>query len=745
MSKFFNYMKKFLTLSFILTISAFCLSLNCIASDTNVPDSQISSDIISGNTFTDPDTGNIFELQTPSSPDVTDVGVIWKGNEKQENVIVVPKEVNKTTSDGDVVTYKVVNFAPDRVMRAVRILDLDITNEVTNDRSLADKLPNLVKMILRFDENEESSATSRVESEKNSSVYEMLEQNSLTGNAAIYFNREENLAGVESDLFYADAEDSDISTDGLEYKWDEENDKWILTSFPNNSMLVIPAAFVDLNDFSLKKIEGVAISDKKKTDKIQKIVVTNIQDDGHKEKILKFARMILPGLENNVDDSDEWTISDEVSSTGRLIFNKAQRNLTSVLYKLMTNIPAWAKTSPWARLDKNGIMKEFKSIVDKEFKKAPKGAKELKDYLMMLMESFVASDKFDTFVDALKAVKDNLTINTGSADSSALSSTAEIDFVDAWSKANMGGLEGGQKIDLANGAADEDSYADRVSSYLIDINDESSQEELPLTTIIFNTLSALKDWAKDEPWKRLDNDGMMREFKAIVDKNFEKASKYAKNIKDLFMGNLAWFISSDQFDYFIDLFKALKQQLLTSSDEDASSEIPVDLNDMEKQYEVDTITTPNETDKPEENSYDDGQSPSDTQIQPSVTYEKILADWKSWKENAGKNVTYADQMKYLRDLLLQSLSSLNATDRESATNAINLINSKLEKMNNTTQNTGSGSQTLNNSSSTGSTNSNVQTSAKTKTADSNISPELMSLVLSGALSGIVVSLKKNKE
>ena len=715
MSKFFNYMKKFLTLSFILAISAFCLSLNCIASDTNVPDSQISSDIISGNTFTDPDTGNIFELQTPSSPDVTDVGVIWKGNEKQENVIVVPKEVNKTTSDGDVVTYKVVNFAPDRVMRAVRILDLDITNEVTNDRSLADKLPNLVKMILRFDENEESSATSRVESEKNSSVYEMLEQNSLTGNAAIYFNREENLAGVESDLFYADAEDSDISTDGLEYKWDEENDKWILTSFPNNSMLVIPAAFVDSNDFSLKKIEGVAISDKKKTDKIQKIVVTNIQDDGHKEKILKFARMILPGLENNVDDGNNWDVVDEVSSTGRLTFIKAQRKLTSVLYNVMTDISTWAQTAPWTRLDKNGILREFKSIVDKDFEKAPNGAIELKDYLMMFMESFVASDQFDTFVDALQAAKDDLTRNTDAADSGKMSST------------------------------DEDSYADRVSSYLIDINDESSQEELPLTTIMFNTFSDLKNWAKDEPWKRLDNDGMMREFKAIVDKNFEKASKYAKNIKDLFMGNLAWFISSDQFDYFIDLFKALKQQLLTSSDEDASSEIPVDLNDMEKQYEVDAITTPHETDKPEENSYDDGQSPSDTQIQPSVTYEKILADWQLWKENAGKNLAYADQIKYLRDLLMQSLSSLNATDQESATNAINLINSELEKMNNTTQNTGSGTKTMNNSSSTGSTNSNVQTSATTKTSDGNISPELMSLVLSGALSGIVVSLKKNKE
>ena len=156
MSKFFNYMKKFLTLSFILTISAFCLSLNCIASDTNIPNSPIGSDYaVQGaeamRSYTDPETGNSFTLHTrhPEGQEPERYAV-WHWNKKEEKTIVVPREV---ISMGE--KYPLRGLQSSATMIAPVVLDVDCFNMTVDSTVSLDQrsLPNVLKVIIRNIDN----------------------------------------------------------------------------------------------------------------------------------------------------------------------------------------------------------------------------------------------------------------------------------------------------------------------------------------------------------------------------------------------------------------------------------------------------------------------------------------------------------------------------------------------------------------------------------------------------------------
>jgi hypothetical protein len=132
--------------------------------------------------------------------------------------------------------------------------------------------------------------------------------------------------------------------------------------------------------------------------------------------------------------------------------------------------------------------------------------------------------------------------------------------------------------------------------------------------------------------------------------------------------------------------------------------------------------------------------------------EDTLEKWKNWYIGEGKDKSPKEQMSYLKEQIESIYDKLSSEEKEMADKYLQEINDNLEAMESPTDNNKdnntedtSGTPKTSTTTTTAPTSSSTNSSANTKTSDSYASPELLSLILSGSLAGLGISLKKRDE
>lgn len=115
---------------------------------------------------------------------------------------------------------------------------------------------------------------------------------------------------------------------------------------------------------------------------------------------------------------------------------------------------------------------------------------------------------------------------------------------------------------------------------------------------------------------------------------------------------------------------------------------------------------------------------------------KIFSAWKNWIIGPGKEEPPLKQYQKLKKDILAIIDSLDDEEKEAAKKLVEEIDDTIEKLKEADKNT----------STTTTTKKTTSTAtAKTKTADSYFSPELLSLILSGSFTGLLMSLKRRRD
>lgn len=740
MSKFFNYVKKFLSLSFMSAMAAFCLSIDCTAAvirdnkkpnpnmrlvalrpissfspideDDNVTlreaNSNLGSNLMSGHgrpsgplqssmnsgslplgnagssplgsvgslplgsagssplgsegssseddksettdevKFVDLATGNIYFIKNAENGITADQReALWIGSTSKDE-INIPAKFNVTNNGVEeiLVTGAVLgdNRNDENNNSDVSKLTIDSTNFKDGAASIKvdeqNKLSSLSKVVI---ENNESSGIG-IADMSSGDLQKLLERNSKNGLAAWYINQTDSGSSLvgESGLAYGDKKGNNVEVLGASYKKAAFMAPWCLSMIPNQSTVVIPASFVDRFG-NLHKVEGIDLKNDIRTDKIQEIIITNIQDADHLEKIMKCAKLVLPGFDNGKNDAPDWILAaDETAKSGLLTFVKVTRELKPIIVQTLNDVLEWGKDEARKSETTEQKLEGIKTILDRNFEEASETAKKMKDILKEMLDSFVNTGAFESMKSALRNLQDRL-------------NSVENGFESSYSDNGASSVE------------DESDY-----SYSDEYEDESAiSDESDSSYLAGNGLGL----SRPDP---LNSSESSDESSSVVDNESSK-----DNISST--GNL--------------------------SDEQNSSE---------------------------------GVKTADAN---SSKLSETIADWQSWYTGAGKDKTPREQYTELKNRINAIMNSLSADEQAQAKKLIEEIDDALAAMD-AAEKSSSTSSTSGTSSSTGktypSTTSSVS-SASTKTSDSNVSPELLSLILSGSLAGLGVSFKKHHE
>jgi len=116
--------------------------------------------------------------------------------------------------------------------------------------------------------------------------------------------------------------------------------------------------------------------------------------------------------------------------------------------------------------------------------------------------------------------------------------------------------------------------------------------------------------------------------------------------------------------------------------------------------------------------------------------EKTFSVWKNWVIGEGKEKTPLEQYQKLKKDILAIIDSLDDEEKEAAKKLVEEIDDTIKKLKEADKNTSTTTTTKKTTSAA---------TAKTKTADSYFSPELLSLILSGSFTGLLMSLKRRRD
>jgi hypothetical protein len=328
MSKFLNYVKKFLTLSFISAVAAFCIPFN-----NNIDGfvTTSSNTTIWSNVYEDPSSGYKYSLD--NAIDETPTQAEWYGYNGDETEIDVPSSIDVASSGDESVNVPVTKATLGEEPSNAEKITLDVKNYEYSSDSITVKSPNklnrLSKLVLK---NCNSNLRNELE---NSALNEILKNNSNNQCVGWYKVDSQNTGNIQDSQMGdttttwcgeanlptrdhgAGPENWFTAPGGVSYS--KINNDWYLSSVPNNPEVTIPMAFVNLYDSSLQMINGAALVNDLQNDKIRKLVITNIQNDAQKETIMKLAKQILPGLGSGDDNPRIWQLLESNPEDGSTV------------------------------------------------------------------------------------------------------------------------------------------------------------------------------------------------------------------------------------------------------------------------------------------------------------------------------------------------------------------------------------------------------------------------------------------
>jgi len=957
MSKFMNYVKKFLTLSFMSTVAAFGLSFNHVSSmsfdtvdtvlrtqgsseeaiyssedssEDTPPDESHKSDeqghkkrhhgpsrrksgrgqrrrdaesekvsptglsaidvlamgmrAYGTNEEGKPDTpkespGNVYEY------DQEKMTAIWTGNDsfgvsdvyvpaKTENYDVVGAILGKSLSGIKSISLDTRNYDVSKGEHGCVMPKLEVFD--------ADNLPNLKKIGIKFEipddesfepfKDDETKATMvylAMETLRKSDLQKLLEKNSDNmqsdwwlktdrGGRDITITGESNLSS-ESLWNY-------IGAGGIEMDWCEGG--YELRSIPNQPVVVIPAAGIGLTGH-LWKLEKMNLPNNIQTDRIETIKITNIQDEDQKQKIIKYAGMVLPGFNNGQNDLIDWELTDDdFEENGCLTFTKIYRNADSILRNLVFECGNVLNNTSMSEEEKLAKLVEIKaenvgkmsdddqkalavlldpidelikcqymdSIMDENFNKAL-------TYFVNQHSSMSDEELYQKIEGFLKKDYDKLNEQHKNATDATLAIVQLLLGYDTESRgesypvlfdgstSNVNDLEGNIASEYATGILYKNlcetftyltNYFSSVpyselcphcTTLLMNGYDKMDPKEKKIANYAINLFERLLDYnsggISESYSESIDEsssinvydleDKIASEYAAgIFYKNFGKALSYFTDhyysmpheelglkIEELLKNNYDKMKPEDQ-ERAISAITSF-EKLLEYDTEDISESYPesIDESDLEKSSDYlnsisDSKQTTNDLSRPEDqnatntsstsnsgNGSTSGNSTSSSSTSNSSSssssgssgtsntvgataptsgtskLEAVLNEFDNWLKNGGSKKTEKEQYTYLKTLLTDAMSSFSDEEKQKAKSMIDMIEDAIEAADQPST-TPSATPTYSGTSSTGATKTS-SSSASTKTSDSSVSPELLSLILSGSLAGLGISLKKRHE
>ena len=707
MSKFFNYVKKFLSLSFMSVVAAFSLSFNQVSAkemmsarkfptvyssirgtkQQRLPewislDRRASSAHGQGfialqmspvsffgspsdshaQTYTDSESSNVYFIKnSENASDETPREAIWIGNLSTEKVSV-PAGINSSDDEHPVTPVTGARLGEnlgvdEQEVSAVKELTLDATNYADGIENIIVKnienVPSLTKIVIS-NLNRSNLAETGI---RNNDLTKLLARNSLTGTVA-WYNSEDNgkLVG-ESNLSWGKSHGGRVHVSGADFAFDPISGTWNLVSLSNQSTAVIPASFVDEHGH-LKKVEGLDLSNGIKTDKIEKIIITNIQDDDQREKIMKCAKLVLSGLENGLNDDTDWALSSEQSGDkGILIFEKVQRSMKSIILDVITDYQNWIKDQGDRSLSPEEKLEQFEKILDKHCADA--------------------SEHQTKLINILKSMLNSLKEN----------GTLEI----------VNNMQTRLK-EIINSIAQGNEYP---YSGLKDLNERVEQ-------IIKELESGYSD-ENESSYSEEDEDSYSNEDDFSSDESSSSET-----------GNLSLESGTDNSS----LTRPDPQNVSESSDASEGDQSSVSGSSDNKNNSSNTVLgSSNET--------NDNVSKLTT----------VLQDWQNWLVGDGADKNAKEKYQELKNMINAQMDSLSTEEKEEAKKLIKEIDDALADIDSaSSSSTGSSTGTASTSTYSSTPSSSSSNSAQTKTSDSYVSPELLSLILSGSLAGLSPSM-----
>ena len=831
MSKFMNYVKKFLTLSFMSTVAAFGLSFNNVsATDQSVIDKNISAtSVLRTVQTTDQENkskeseetpGNIYEYDDEkktaiwtgnTNEDVTDVYV----PERTDNYDVVGAVFGKTKSNIKSITLNTSKY--NSAIEGPNPMPNIVIEDVRN-------WPMLQKIRIDFDKNivprevvEESAAAasdfgnalksfligSTGLALNSSELTKLLEKNSDNVQSSWYYC-EDNDKGIASfigeiNLLSADKW-GNIDQDGVECTL--ENGGYTLTSIPNREKVIIPAAEVGPGGMLLK-LRSVNLPNSIQTDKIKQIKITNIQDEDQLDSILKYAKNWLSNFGNGINDETDWETDGDFAENRSLIFNRIYRDGGKILADMLTEFMEQEKLYENMSISDEERYQQFKDIFEKNYDKLSKDDQDGLSFFFKFLNSLKNNKIEENTEDYLKGTIDSESSSSGVSSSSSDGSNTRVgtinrvlnalsDVIDLFDKDEFSKMtdderkEEYEKILDANfsGGSEQTQRARTLLGKFIDrLYKSEFLSSLRSVSKFYGVLKDIYGYIKQSEGQSVSDEEILSNTIEVLNKRYDEDSDEKEILENL----TKWFVESGKLRQIINDAKGLKNNsnvlnstsdsAQTSNDlsrpENANSLSASSSSNSDNSSNSDSVQATTDLSRPEDaNSLSTSSSSSSsnestsnssasnslsssssesagtnntvsaTTTESSKLYEAVTA-WTKWMENEGKNVSGEKQYAYLETLIDNVKDKLTEEEKASAAEILNRAYTELvEKSKQSTTTTGSSTSSGTSSTSATKTSSS---SASTKTSDSSVSPELLSLMLSGSLAGLGISLKKRHE
>lgn len=353
MSKFFNYVKKFLALSFMSALAAFCFSFNNMSYATWTLPTTVDTTAGTTATVTD-DKVQLGGLQETAITATSTAIPEWTGeNTAASGTINVPAnrvawvdgapnakgalsiKDKVTIDDKDYTIYKVElgSSKNDEIKELTIDTNLLLETKSIVDKGMAENWGGLGKITLA-----NANATKDMYGNTTKAAMTKASGSGTTMDATLLKNSENNVAtwyfdattdstnqkliGL-SNVPKADSGDIKASTSHVQYSRGVSTDNWKINEVSNMNKVVIPMAIVDNAQSKLENVKSISFGAFKEIDQVGTIVFTNINTDEQRDMLDELMDDILPGLGEENPTGTYWKLTSENPDTSdRRVYQK---------------------------------------------------------------------------------------------------------------------------------------------------------------------------------------------------------------------------------------------------------------------------------------------------------------------------------------------------------------------------------------------------------------------------------------